>query len=297
MEYLQGIEGLYINDETAVTLGKFDGLHRGHQKLIRRTGEFSRQGLKSVVFTLNFNRRELLLTGEERRDMLGRQGIHYLVDCPFIPEVARMEPEEFVRGVLVERLHARKIIVGADFHFGYERKGDAGILVELEKIFGFQAEVLKKEKLNGREISSTYVREALEEGNMELAGSLLGYNYFVSGEVLHGRHIGGKLLFPTVNLVPTTRKLLPPNGVYVSRTHLEDGRIMKGITNIGYKPTVGEKFRGVETYLFDFDEDLYGRDIRVELLHYVRSEKKFDSIEALREQMKSDIAAGKEYLR
>lgn len=296
MEYLRGIEGLYINDETAVTLGKFDGLHRGHQKLVRRTGEFAGQGLKSVVFTLNFNRRGMLLTGEERRDMLERQGINYLVECPFVPEVARMEPEEFIRSILIEKLHARKIIVGADFHFGYERKGDTNLLRELQKIFDYEVEVIRKAKMNDREISSTYVREELAKGNMEQAGELLGYPYFVSGEVLHGRHIGGKLLFPTVNLVPTTRKLLPPNGVYVSRIHLEDGRTLNGITNIGYKPTVGEKFRGVETYLFDVDEDLYGADIRVDLLHYVRPEKKFDSIETLRSQMESDIAFCREFL-
>ena len=145
MEYIQGLEGLYINDETAVTLGKFDGLHRGHQKLIRRTREFARQGLKSVVFTLDFNRKGMLLTREERRAMLEKQGVDYLVECPFLPEVAHMEPEEFIRGILAEKLHAREVIVGADFHFGYERKGDAHLLMELQKIYGYEAEIIKKE--------------------------------------------------------------------------------------------------------------------------------------------------------
>ena len=148
MEYIQGLEGLYINDETAVTLGKFDGLHRGHQKLIRRTREFSRQGLKSVVFTLDFNRKGMLLTREERRAMLEKQGVDYLVECPFVPEVAHMEPEEFIRGIVAEKLHARKVIVGEDFRFGYERKGDASLLLELQKIYGYQAEIIKKEAYN-----------------------------------------------------------------------------------------------------------------------------------------------------
>ena len=170
MEYTdRGWEGLYINDETAVTLGKFDGLHRGHQKLIRRTREFARQGLKSVVFTLDFNRKGMLLTREERRAMLEKQGVDYLVECPFLPEVAHMEPEEFIRGILAEKLHAREVIVGADFHFGYERKGDAHLLMELQKIYGYEAEIIKKETYNGREISSTYIREALGKGEMELA--------------------------------------------------------------------------------------------------------------------------------
>ena len=194
MEYIQGLEGLYINDETAVTLGKFDGLHRGHQKLIRRTRECARQGLKSVVFTLDFNRKGMLLTREERRAMLEKQGVDYMVECPFLPEVAHMEPEEFIRGILAEKLYAREVIVGADFHFGYERKGDAHLLMELQKIYGYEAEIIKKETYNGREISSTYIREALEKGEMELAKDLLGYPYFVSGEVLHGRHMGGRLL-------------------------------------------------------------------------------------------------------
>ena len=153
MEYIQGLEGLYINDETAVTLGKFDGLHRGHQKLIRRTREFSRQGLKSVVFTLDFNRKGMLLTREERRTILEKQGVDYLVECPFVPEVVHMEPEEFIRGIVAEKLHARKVIVGEDFHFGYERKGDASLLLELQKIYGYQAEIIKKEAYKGREIS------------------------------------------------------------------------------------------------------------------------------------------------
>lgn len=296
MEYIQGVNGLYVNEDTAVTLGKFDGLHRGHCKLIRRTQEFKKYGLKSVVFTLNFNRKGMLLTKEERQQILAKLGVDYLVECPFVPEIAQMEPEEFVRAILVDKLHARRIIVGADFRFGYERKGDARLLKELEKIYDFQVEVLRKEKLGDREISSTYIREALEAGDMEKAELLLGYPYVVSGEVLHGRHIGGKLLVPTVNLVPTTRKLLPPNGVYVSRTKVGDQKF-GGITNIGYKPTVGEKFRGVETYLFDFDADLYGCDIEVELLHYLRPEKKFASIDALREQMTKDIAFGREFFQ
>ncbi len=294
MEYLSGLSGLYIYEETAVTLGKFNGLHRGHQKLIKRTMGYQRQGYKSTVFTLDFGRKEMLLTGEERREILEKKGVSYLIDCPFLPEVASMEPEDFIQSVLVDKLHAKKIVVGEDFHFGHNRKGDARLLKELEHIYEYEAEIVRKEKEGDREISSTYIREEIAKGNMEAAGRLLGYPYFVSGEVLHGRHIGSRLLVPTTNLVPTTRKLLPPNGVYISRT-LVNGREYGGITNIGYKPTVGEKFRGVETYMFDFDEDLYGCDITVQLLKFLRPEKKFDSIDLLREQMKQDIGVGRSF--
>ena len=275
-------------------MGKFDGLHRGHQKLIKRTMGYQRQGYKSTVFTLDFGRKEMLLTGEERREILEKKGVSYLIDCPFLPEVASMEPEDFIQSVLVDKLHAKKIVVGEDFHFGHNRKGDARLLKELEHIYEYEAEIVRKEKEGDREISSTYIREEIAKGNMEAAGRLLGYPYFVSGEVLHGRHIGSRLLVPTTNLVPTTRKLLPPNGVYISRT-LVNGREYGGITNIGYKPTVGEKFRGVETYMFDFDEDLYGCDITVQLLKFLRPEKKFDSIDLLREQMKQDIGVGRSF--
>ena len=205
-----------------------------------------------------------------------------------------MEAEDFVREILVNRLHAKSIVVGKDFHFGYKRGGDATLLLWLQKKYGFQVEVVEKEQYKGRDISSTYVKEALEAGNMELVNDLLGYRYFISGEVLHGRRIGRTLGMPTTNLVPSTKKLLPPNGVYLSRTRIGE-QAYYGVTNIGYKPTIGETFRGVETYLFDFDGDLYGENIDVELWKFKRPEMKFDSVEHLKNQMQADIAFGKEY--
>lgn len=294
MEYMRGIDGLYVREETAVTLGKFDGLHRGHQELVQRI--LKKKELKSVIFTINSHKKDVLLTVEEKRELLERLGIAYLIDCPFLPHISRMEPEEFVREILVNRLHAKYIAVGSDFRFGHDRKGDAALLLWLQQKYGFHVEVIEKETFEGKEISSTYVKEAMEQGDMELVQKLLGYPYFVSGEVLHGRKLGRTLGMPTTNLVPTTKKLLPPNGVYLSRTRIE-GKIYPGITNIGYKPTIGETFRGVETYMFDFDGDLYGENIEVELLKYKRPEIKFDSVDALKAQMQADIAFGKEYFR
>lgn len=295
MEYMFGLDGFYIKEESAVTLGKFDGFHRGHQKLIGRIRQMENESCKSVVFTLNSRRaRGLLLTDEERREHLEKMGVSYLIDCPFVPEIAGMEPEEFVEKILVEKLHAKHLIVGEDFRFGCGRSGDCQTLLSLQKNYGFRVEVVPKEQYQGREISSTYVKEALERGNMELVQQLLGYSYYVSGEVLHGRKIGRTLGMPTTNLVPTTKKLLPPNGVYLSVTEVNEKRY-PGITNIGYKPTVGADFRGVETYLFDFDGDLYGEMTRVELLRFERPEQKFDSLQELKERMYQDIAAGREY--
>ena len=292
MEYMRGIDGLYVQEETAVTLGKFDGLHRGHLQLLQRI--LAKKGLKSVMFTINSRKSGFLLTIEEKRELLEKSGLSYLIDCPFLPEISGMEAEEFVKEVLVNRLHAKYIAVGKDFRFGYRRGGDVNLLLWLQKKYGFQVEVIEKERYGERDISSTYVKEALAIGNMELVNELLGYRFFVSGEVLHGRRIGRTLGMPTTNLVPTTKKILPPNGVYLSRTRIGD-RVYGGVTNIGYKPTIGESFRGVETYIFNFDGDLYGENIEVELWKYKRPEMKFASVDALQEQMEADIAFGKEY--
>ena len=296
MQYIKGLDAFDGRNHTAVTLGKFDGLHRGHQKLLNRIMKYAqKEDCDSVVCAFDMDR-DCLMTNEERRAFL-EDKVDYLIEIPFTREMMEMEAEKFIDEILHKKLHASHIVVGTDFNFGHEKRGNHQMLEKYAAKYGYTVDVVEKAYYKDREISSTYIREALEKGEMELAKDLLGYPYFVSGEVLHGRHMGGRLLFPTTNLIPTTRKLLPPNGVYVSRTHLEDGRILGGMTNIGYKPTVGEKFRGVETYLYDVDEDLYGADIRVELLHFIRPERKFESLDALREQMKKDIACGKEFLK
>ena len=296
MQYIKGLDAFDGRNQTAVTLGKFDGLHRGHQKLLNRIIKYAqKEDCDSVVCAFDMDR-DCLMTNEERRAFL-EDKVDYLIEIPFTREMMEMEAEKFIEEILYKKLHASHIVVGTDFNFGHEKRGNHQMLEKYAAKYGYTVDVVEKAYYKDREISSTYIREALEKGEMELAKDLLGYPYFVSGEVLHGRHMGGRLLFPTTNLIPTTRKLLPPNGVYVSRTHLEDGRILGGMTNIGYKPTVGEKFRGVETYLYDVDEDLYGADIRVELLHFIRPERKFESLDALREQMEKDIACGKEFLK
>lgn len=167
------------------------------------------------------------------------------------------------------------------------------MLERMGKTYGFQVELVEKEKSHNRDISSTYVREALHEGNIPLANELLGYRYFVSGEVLHGRQIGRTLGLPTTNLLPPPDKLLPPNGVYLTRTMLDEEEYF-GITNIGYKPTVGgETHKGVETFLFHYEGDLYGRFLNVEFLEYERPEQKFKSLEELKARILSDVHWGK----
>lgn len=282
-------------EETAVTLGKFDGLHQGHRLLIDRILKKKREGLASLIFTFDFGERPALTLPEERRELLRRDHLDYLVECPFVPAISHMEPEDFVRKILKERLHAKYLAVGTDFRFGYQRRGDYHLLQEMSTSCGFRVEVVEKACWQGREISSTYIREELEKGHMELVNQLLGYAYSVTGEVLHGRQIGRTLGMPTTNLLPKEHKLLPPNGVYATRTVIA-GEVFEGVTNIGYKPTVGgETRKGVETYLFDLDRNLYGETIQVQFYGYERPERRFSGLEALKAQIESDTAWGREF--
>jgi len=283
---------------TVVTLGKFDSLHLGHRELITRVlamagerelGSFPR----SVVFRLS-SASVSLLTEEERRQMLEEMGVHTLIECPFVPEIIQMEPETFVRNVLVDRLRAVHLVVGEDFRFGYRRRGDAAMLVKMGRELGFTVDVVPKVALDGEPVSSTRIREALQEGRMAEVNRLLGYTYFVTGRIIHGRQVGRTIGFPTTNLIPGRGKLLPPNGVYAARVTV-DGEVFAGITNIGTKPTVDGHFVGVETYLYDCSEDLYGECQKVELLDFERAERKFPSVEALREQILADKAYGEAY--
>ncbi len=301
MEYITGKTEFHIEGSSAVSLGKFDGLHRGHQALLSHVLAQKERGLRAVIFTFEQNPTRILsglsgqniMTNEERKEMLEKAGVDCLLECPFVPEVAHMEPEEFVSRVLVEQLHAAFVAVGTDFRFGYQRRGDYRLLEKMGRGLGLRLEVVDKEQSHGRDISSSYIREALHEGNIPLANELLGYRYYVSGEVMHGRKIGRTLGLPTINLVPALDKLLPPNGVYLTQTFLEED-VYYGITNIGYKPTVGgETRKGVETYLFDFDGNLYGRKLRVEFLEFERPEQKFRSLEELKARILSDVYWGK----
>ncbi|MGI6001382.1 MAG: bifunctional riboflavin kinase/FAD synthetase [Candidatus Merdisoma sp.] len=295
MKIIKGTTEFQIQEETAISLGKFDGFHQGHQLLVDRVLQKKREGLKSLIFTFDFGDRPVLLLPEERRRMLGKRGVDYLLECPFVESISHMEAEKFVREILVRRLHVRYLAVGTDFRFGYQRRGDYRLLERLSAECGYQVEVVEKACYQGEEISSSRIRRELEQGHMELVNQLLGYAYSVTGEVLHGRRIGRTLGMPTTNLLPSERKLLPPNGVYATRTVIA-GELFEGITNIGYKPTVGgETRKGVETYLFDLDRDLYGEILTVRFYGYERAERKFASLDELKKRIEQDVFWGRTY--
>lgn len=296
MIYTTEIPHLKSPFRSAVTLGKFDGLHRGHQKLIQCIQSHKKEHYKTVIFTFDVPPRshmlhtppKFLLTYEERRELAQNFGADILAECPFTDELMHMEPEQFVKEYLVDRLHVGFLAVGPDFRFGHGRRGTPQMLSELGEIYDFQVEVLEKEKDGSRDISSTYVREELEKGNIEKVNHLLGYTYFTRGEIVHGRQLGRTIGIPTANLIPPDMKKFPPNGVYVTES-LIGGKLYQGVTNVGYKPTVKENFLGVETYLFCCDEDLYGQEAEVRFYHYLRPETKFASLGELKQQLDKDV--------
>ncbi len=302
MEYITNTLDFQLQKRSVVTLGKFDGLHRGHNKLLSETLRTGKNGYETVVFTFDVSPlvrlgtkiTRTLLTNEERKILLERKGIDCLIECPFVDAVIKMAPEDFIRDILVRKLKAGCVIVGPDFHFGYQRRGTPAMLAEMGKEYGFQVKVMEKQTDGERVISSTWIRETLREGKIETVNRLLGYPYFVRQTVVHGRHLGRTWGLPTINQIPENGKLLPPFGVYATKSYV-DGKTYYGISNVGVKPTVEVPFAGVETFLFDCHENLYGKNAWVEFYHFVRPECKFDSVEELREQIQRDALAGKLY--
>lgn len=293
MEYIKTDQEFPVLFKSAVTLGKFDGVHRGHKKLIDQILERKKTGEKAVMLAF-VSDKPTLLSAEERRHYLEKTGIDVLLECPLTENFCSKSAETFIQEILVDKLHTSFVAVGEDFRFGFQRMGTTETLKEYGKKFGFETAVLKKEMDGDRKVSSTYIKEELLVGNMEKVEELLGRPFVVEGEVLHGRGMGHKNFFPTANLVPPATKLMPPNGVYATRSRFQD-QVYTGITNVGYKPTVGETFLGVETYLFQCDRDLYGEYCQVELKSYQRPELKFSSFEELKAQIGNDIKKGQAF--
>ena len=291
---------------TAVAIGKFDGIHRGHQKLFDVVKSAREKGLKTVVFTFDMplaayftgHEVQVLTTNEERREYLEDMGIDFLIEFPVNDKTVSIEPEFFIKDVLVKSLHARIIAAGSDCSFGKGGRGNLELLEQMETDLGYKTVEVEKVSYDNEIISSTLVRSKVSKGDMEYAKELLAHPYSVSGRVAHGRKLGSSVLsMPTVNIMPDSTKLLPPFGVYFSDVVIGTA-VYHGITNIGRKPTVAENDAiSVETYIYDFDDDLYGEYLRIELLHWHREEMKFDGLDALKKQMHADMETGRKYFK
>ena len=300
MQIITNLDEMKLSSASAVAIGKFDGIHLGHRQLLGEIIAKKSEGTKAVVFTFNpspsalFSKvKEKELTSvEEKRKIFENLGIDILVEFPLTYETAATPKEVFVKDILVDKLNAKYIVAGTDLSFGKNGEGNSTFLLEESKKYGFLVEIIDKISYKGEIISSTLVRQAIVEGNVKKAHFMLGNPYFIQGIVQKGNQLGRTIGFPTVNILPEEEKLLPPNGVYKTEVIVDD-RIFEAITNVGCKPTVtdsGQVF--VESFLYNFRENIYGKKIEVHFLEYIRSEKKFGSIEELKEQLQKDMQLG-----
>ncbi|MBU3840927.1 MAG: riboflavin biosynthesis protein RibF [Candidatus Ruminococcus intestinipullorum] len=294
MQFVTVLEEYQGEMDSAITLGKFDGLHKGHQKLIHRMQEISKEkDLTSIVFAFDMNR-ESLMTAEERCAYL-EQTVDVLIFCPFSEEIQKMEAEEFISEILVKQLKVKSIVVGVDFRFGYEKRGDIHMLNCFAKKYGYSVEVLEKETYQEKEISSTYIKELLKKGDIELSKELLGYPYGCSGRVEHGKKLGRTLGFPTMNVPVQPNKIMPRFGVYACKIYLDDNWYC-GVGNVGIKPTVSKENNTLlEVHVFGYTGDAYGKYVKVEFCKFIRPETKFHGVEELKLQVEKDIVSAKEF--
>jgi riboflavin kinase/FMN adenylyltransferase len=285
-----------------LTIGTFDGVHTGHQQILQQLKEEARlQEGESVIISFDPHPRkvvgrvnhpiQLLNSLSEKIELLDQQGIDHLVIVPFTREFANQPAKDYVEKFLVEKFHPHTIIIGYDHQFGHNREGNYQLLEAMKGEFGFRVKEIPEHILHNSIISSTKIRNALLDGNVSDANESLGYNYFFEGKVVEGDKLGRTIGYPTANLEITDEdKLVPGNGVYAVEVELE-GKCMQGMMNIGMRPTVDGARRVIEVHIFDFDKEIYGETLRVYLKTRIRSEIKFDGIEALKKQLGADKIA------
>ncbi len=286
----------YSDRESVIALGKFDGVHLGHEYLLSELLREKEKGLQAVViaFTMDLSEGRLSTT-EEKAELFQKIGVDVLIECPFTEEIKNMEALDFLK-FLRERLKMACIVGADDVCFGRGRKGNAALLKREEGNFGFRSVIVPKKKEQGRDISSTWIRQEILDGHMENANHLLGYPYYLTGRIIHGTGLGKKFFHrPTLNLVPHKDKLLPPFGVYLTETEI-GGELYSGISDLGVKPTVSkEHVLGLETHLLDYQGNLYGEMAKTSFLMFLREEKRFSSQEELREQIENDTMIAKHF--
>jgi riboflavin kinase/FMN adenylyltransferase len=286
--------------KTIATLGTFDGVHKGHRKIIKRIVESAAANdCQSVILTFFPHPRmvlqqdsdvRLLNTIDERAMLLGETGLDSLIIHPFDEAFSRLSAEEFVKTVLVEQLNIRKIIIGHDHRFGKGRTANIQDLILFGKKYEFEVEQISAQEVDHVAVSSTKIRTALNQGNIELANEYLGYHYFITGTVVRGKQLGRTIGFPTANIsITDSYKQIPAIGVYVVTAQLNDAEVF-GMMNIGRNPTIGDNALSIEVYFFNFDNDLYDKKLAVSILFRMRDEEKFPSVALLKEQLKADQA-------
>jgi len=300
------IAAFETDKKTIATIGTFDGVHLGHQKIIEKLLQHADEDCESLILTFFPHPRmvlqdaseiKLLNTIDERTALLQKTGLHNLIIHPFDKAFSRLTAEEFVKDILVDKLRIKKIVIGHDHRFGRNRTANIDDLIGFGEKYDFEVEQISVQEIDAVSISSTKIRMALGSGNVKLANDYLGYDYFLTGTVQQGRQLGRTIGFPTANLqVESTYKLIPKIGVYMVKS-IFDGKTVFGMMNIGTKPTVDGKNLSIEVYYLDFEADLYGNTIEVSLIDYIRDEQKFDSVALLQVQLENDKAYARAYIQ
>ena len=307
MKEHRGSSAFKSNNRTVVTIGTFDGVHIGHQKIIERLVSTARSGdLESAILTFFPHPRmvlqkdsgiQLINTIDEKKELLEKRGLDHLIVHPFTREFSRLRARDFVRNILVDQLKVRKVIIGYDHRFGRNRTADINDLRIFGKEYDFEVEEISKQDIEEVAVSSTKIRQALLQGDVEKANRYLSYSFPLSGRVVRGRGLGREFGFPTANLeIKENYKLIPKNGVYVVRARIGE-ELLYGMMNIGTNPTVGGTERTIETHFLDLDKDLYDRFLRIEMLLRIRDEEKFSSVEELKLAIKRDETYTRELIR
>lgn len=292
---------------SVVTSGTFDGVHRGHQKILERLTEVARANNgQSVLLTYwphprtvvsnDSQNLKLLTTLDEKIALLEQAGVDHLVVIPFTRSFSQLTSEEFIQSILIDKIRTRKLVIGYDHRFGRDREGGFDYIQKHQAEYGFEVEEIPRQDVEAVGVSSSKIRQALAEGQVQTTIKFLGRPYNLNGTVVKGRQLGRTIGFPTANLqVDDANKLIPANGVYAVEV-LYKGQTFGGMTNIGFRPTVAGTHQTIETYIFDFDKDIYGEHIRLLFREFIRYEQKFSGLPALIEQLGKDQAQARTLL-
>jgi len=293
-------------NKTFVTIGTFDGVHIGHQKVIKKLIKSAENNNATAVLLTFFPHPRMVLqkdldiklinTIEERTELLDNLGLDILVIHQFSIKFAKLSALDFVRSILVNTLNISRLVIGYDHHFGKNREGNFEQLQEYGYTYNFKVKKISQKEISDITVSSTKIRKAIEKGEIVKANSYLGYNFMLTGIVVEGKNLGEKIGFPTANLhIAETYKLIPKTGAYVVKSTI-DAKVFYGMMNIGFRPTVNGKNQTIEVHFFNFDSRIYGEKIQIEVLKFLREEHKFDSVEALKIQLAKDKKTSENYI-
>ncbi len=306
MKVFNSIYSFVSSKKTIITIGTFDGVHLGHQSILKKITSDNKKEYTSVLLTFfphprialqQDNEIKLLSTIKEKTKLLEYFQLENLIIHPFDKNFSELNPEEFVSEVLVKQLNVYKIVIGYDHRFGKNRAADIHDLIAFGKKYGFEVEQINAKEINEIAVSSTKIRKALMDGNIKLANKYLGYPFIITGFVVNGKKLGRTLGFPTANInIEENYKLLPKNGVYLAKSKIENIEYF-GMMNIGNNPTIGENKQSVEIHFFNLNEDLYNKEIQISILEHIREEKKFNTLDELKDQLGKDKIFSLNYIK